>query len=41
MSLVHVIDVINNELLEVYFIDKTTGERIDYSVEEFLSDIKQ
>lgn len=41
MKLVHVIDLENNILLDVYFIDEETGLRIDYSIEEFLESIRQ
>lgn len=41
MKLVYVIDLENNILLDVYFIDEETGLRIDYSIEEFLESIRQ
>ncbi|EKY26188.1 hypothetical protein HMPREF0216_02227 [Clostridium celatum DSM 1785] len=41
MKLVHVIDIENEIILDVYFVDEQTGIRIDYSVEEFLKSIKQ
>ncbi|WP_294392288.1 hypothetical protein [uncultured Clostridium sp.] len=41
MKLVHVIDIENEMVIDVYFVDVETGLRIDYSVEEFLESIRQ
>ena len=41
MKLVHVIDIENEIILDVYFVDEQTGIRVDYSVEEFLKSSKQ
>lgn len=41
MKIVHLIDIENQTILDVYFVDEQTGIRIDYSVEEFLKNIKQ
>ena len=41
MKLVHVIDIENEIILDIYFIDEVTGKKIDYSVEEFRKSIKQ
>lgn len=41
MKLVHVIDIENEIILDIYFVDEQTGIRIDYSVEKFLKSIKQ
>lgn len=41
MKLFHVIDIENEKILDVYFIDEVTGVKVDYSVEEFLKSIKQ
>lgn len=41
MKLVHVIDLTNNILLDVYFVDEKTGLRIDYSIEELFEDIRR
>lgn len=41
MIIVHVFDKITDKLIDIYFIDKTTGNRVDYSVEEFKRSIKQ
>lgn len=40
MKLVHVIDLKNNILLDVYFVDEKTGLKIDYSIKELLESIK-
>lgn len=41
MRLMHVIDVENEIILDIYFIDEETGLRINYSIEELLESIKQ
>ena len=41
MEIVHVFDKRTNILIDIYFIDKVTGNKIDYSVEEFRKSIKQ
>lgn len=41
MKIVHVFDEKTQMLIDIYFIDKTTGEKVDYSVEEFKRSIKQ
>ena len=41
MKLVHVIDIENEIILDIYFIDEVTGKKVDYSVEEFRKIIKQ
>ncbi|MDK0795932.1 hypothetical protein [Clostridium perfringens] len=41
MKLVHVIDLVKEEVIDVYFIDKITGEKIDYTIEEFKESIKK
>ncbi|CAI3203331.1 MULTISPECIES: hypothetical protein [Clostridium] len=41
MKLVHVIDIENEIILDIYFIDEVTGKKVDYSVEEFRKSIKQ
>lgn len=41
MKIVHVIDDKNEILLDIYFVDVETGERINYSVEELLESIRQ
>ena len=41
MKLVHVIDIENEIILDIYFIDEVTGKKVDYSVEEFRKSIEQ
>lgn len=41
MKLVHVIDIENEIILDVYFIDEQTGEKVDYTIEKFQESIKQ
>lgn len=41
MRLMHVIDVENEIILDIYFIDEETGLRINYSIEELLESLKQ
>lgn len=41
MKLVHIIDIENEIILDIYFIDEEIGAKVDYSVEEFLRSIKQ
>jgi len=41
MKLVHIIDLENEIILDVYFLDEETGIRIDYTIEEFKESIKQ
>lgn len=41
MKLVHVIDIENEIILDIYFVDEETGLRIDYSIEELLKSIRQ
>lgn len=41
MKLVHVIDLKNEVILDIYFVDEETGRRIDYTIEEFKKSIKQ
>ena len=41
MKLVHVIDIENEIILDIYFIDEETRKKVDYSVEEFRKSIKQ
>lgn len=41
MKLVHVIDIENEIILDIYFIDEVTGKKVYYSVEEFRKSIKQ
>ena len=41
MKLVHLIDIENEIILDIYFIDEVTGKKVDYSVEEFRKSIKQ
>lgn len=41
MKLVHVIDIENEIILDIYFIDEVTGKKVDYSVGEFRKSIKQ
>lgn len=41
MKLVHVIDIENEIILDIYFIDEVTGKKVDYSVEEFRKSINQ
>ena len=41
MKLVHVIDIENEIILDIYFFDEVTGKKVDYSVEEFRKSIKQ
>lgn len=41
MKLVYVIDIENEIILDIYFIDEVTGKKFDYSVEEFRKSIKQ
>ena len=41
MKLVHVIDIENEIIFNIYFIDEVTGKKVDYSVEEFRKSIKQ
>ena len=35
MILVHVFDKRTDEIIDIYFINKRTGNKVDYSVEEF------
>lgn len=39
--MIHVIDIESEIILDVYFIDEETNTRIDYTIEEFLDDIRQ
>ncbi|MEN8076416.1 hypothetical protein ABFP60_05590 [Clostridioides difficile] len=41
MKLVYVIDIENEIILDIYFVDEVTGDKVDYSVEEFRKSIKQ
>lgn len=41
MEIFHVIDVISGEVINMYFVDVITGERADYSIEEFMESIRQ
>ena len=41
MLLVHVFDKRTDEIIDIYFINKRTGNKVDYSVEEFKKSIKQ
>ena len=41
MKLVYVIDIENEIILDIYFVDVVTGKKVDYSVEEFRKSIKQ
>lgn len=41
MKILHVIDVISEEIIDIYFVDEETGEKLKYSIEEFLKDIRQ
>lgn len=41
LKIVHIIDVKIETLIEIYFVDEETGDNLDYSVEEFLEDVKQ
>ena len=41
MKLVHVIDIENEIILDIYFIDEVTWKKVDYSLEEFRKSIKQ
>lgn len=41
MKLVHVIDIENEIILDIYFIDEVTGKKVDYSIKEFRKSIKQ
>lgn len=41
MKIVHVFDKRTNTLIDIFFIDKSTGKKVDYTVEEFKKSIKQ
>ncbi|MBM7834290.1 hypothetical protein [Clostridium sardiniense] len=41
MKIVHVFDKKTQILIDIYFIDEITGNKVDYSVEEFRKSIKQ
>ncbi|MGL5381493.1 hypothetical protein [Clostridium sp.] len=41
MKIVYVIDIENEIILDIYFIDEVTGKKVDYSIEEFRKSIKQ
>lgn len=41
LKIVHLIDVKTETLIGVYFVDEETGDNLDYSVEEFLEDVRQ
>ena len=41
MTLVYVIDIENERILDVYFVYEQTCIRVDYSIEKFLKSIKQ
>lgn len=41
MKLIHVIDIENEIILDIYFIDEVTGKKVNYSIEEFRKSIKQ
>lgn len=41
MIIVHVFNKRTDEIINIYFIDKTIGNKVDYSVEEFKKSIKQ
>ena len=41
MKIVHVYDKVTKVLVDIYFIDKLTGKKVDYTVEEFKASIRQ
>lgn len=41
MKIVHVFNKRTNILIDMYFVDEVTGNKVDYSVEEFRKSIKQ
>lgn len=41
MKIVHVIDKKTQEVIDMFFIDKVAGKKVDYSVEEYKKSIKQ
>ncbi|WP_279381881.1 hypothetical protein [Clostridium botulinum] len=41
MKIVHIFDKRTKVLVDIYFIDKATGNKVDYTVEEFKASIKQ
>ena len=40
MILIHKIDTVKNKVIDMYFIDEDTGERIEYTVTEFVESIR-
>ena len=41
MKIIHEIDITNDNVIDIYFVDEVTGKRLDYTVEEFLESIRE
>lgn len=41
MRIFYIIDMKTQKVIDMFFVDKVTGKKVDYSVEEFTKSIKQ